>query len=73
MTYVLEKMNLQLENEVKTWKNVARLVAEVEDKGIQIDDYASGMGDIVGQPIVTDEEELESSKYVVGQCKTCLL
>lgn len=63
-TYVLEQRNLQLENEVKTWKNIARIAVEVEDTGIQIDDYASGLGDTSGQPIITDKEEIESSKEI---------
>ena len=49
---------------MNTWKNTINLVVEVEEKGIHIIDYASSTYDIVGKPMVNNEEELESSKEI---------
>ena len=43
-------------------KDTARHVVEVEEKDVQTYDYATNVGDVVGQPMVTDGEEIESSK-----------
>ena len=63
-TYVLEQRKLYLEDEVKTLKDIARHVVKVKKKGVKTYDYATNVGDIVGQPMVTNEEELESSKEI---------
>lgn len=46
---------------MKTWKNIARPV-EVEEKGAKNFYYASSIGDVASQPMVTNEEELQSRK-----------
>lgn len=46
-TYVLEQRNLQLENKIGTLKNIVRLVAKVEDKGMQTKDCALDARDVI--------------------------